>query len=349
VTGAAPRIAVTGASGYVAAHVVRELLARGYRVRGSVRGDPAAERFAFLRALPGADARLELVAADLQEGGDWPRVVAGCAAVVHAASPFRIDVADPRRDLIDPAVEGTRHVLLAAAHAGVRRVALTSSFAAVTDQPLPGKVFDESDWNTRSSAERNPYYASKAAAERAAWTLAERHGGGFEVVALNPALVLGPSLGPALSTSPRLVADVLAGAHPAVLPLNWLVVDVREVAHAHVEALERADARGRYILAGAELTAAELVALLREAGLGARYRLPRLALSGPVGTAIAKLAAATQPAGTRSFLRTHLGVPLRADGSRAERELGVRYRPLRETVLDTVADLERWGHLRPRA
>lgn len=341
-------ILVTGAGGYVAAHVVRALLERGRHVRGSVRGDPTDPRHDHLRALPGAAERLELVAADLNADAGWADAVAGCAAVVHAASPYALDVADPQRDLIEPAVAGTRRVVAAAIAAGVPRVVLTSSFAAVTDQPLPGKVFTEADWNERSSATRNPYYASKAAAERAAWALAEGAGDGFRLVALNPALVLGPALGPAVNTSTEVLRMLLDGSTPVVLPLNWLVVDVRDVADAHVAAVERAAAAGRHVLAGAAVSMRELVEVLRSEGWDRRHRLPRVVLGGPFGAALGRLVAGTRPPGTRSYLRTHLGVPLQADGSHAERALGVRYRPWTETVLETVVDLERRGHLTPR-
>jgi dihydroflavonol-4-reductase len=342
-------VCVTGAAGFVAAHVVKELLERGYRVRGTVRGNVSERRYAPLRALPGAAERLILGSTDLRDETAWLDVLRGCDTLVHTASPFVLDVADPERDLIAPAVAGTRNVLEAARRAGVGRAVLTSSLAAVTDEPVPGKTFTEDDWNERSTAVRNPYYASKVAAERVAWAIAEAADTPFELVSLNPAFVLGPSIGPALNTSRAVVRDVLSGATPVLVDLNWLVTDVRDVALAHVAALELSEASGRFICAGESLDMVGLARLLRDTGLADGYELPWLRLTGPLGTAIARLAARTRPAGTRSYLLTHLGRTLRADGSRVTRELGVAYRDVATTLRDTVVDLERWGHLQRRS
>lgn len=339
-------VLVTGASGFIAAHVVRELLERGYRVRGSVRGNPSERRHEALTTLPGAAERLTLHRADLLDAEPWASLVRGCDAVVHAASPYTLDVRDPKRDLIDPAVAGTRHVLEAAQRAGVPRVVVTSSMAAVTDEPEPGRVYSERDWNERSNAERNPYYASKAAAERAAWAIAAIAGESLRVVSVNPALVLGPSIGPGLNTSNAVVRDLMHGVSPALVDLQWLTVDVRDVALVHVAALELGEATGRYLTAGESLSMARMARELRALGLAEGYRVPRMRLTGRVGNAMARLYARTQPPGRRSYLLTHLGRTLQADTSRVTRELGVAYRGVRETLRDTVLDMERWGHLR---
>jgi dihydroflavonol-4-reductase len=339
-------VCVTGAGGFIAAHVVRELLERGYAVRGTVRGNPSERRYAVLRALEGASERLSLRQIELLDRAGWATAVLGCDAVIHCASPYRLDVRDPERELITPAVGGTRNVIEAATAVGVPRVVITSSLAAVTDEPVPGRVFTESDWNDRSSAERNPYYASKAAAERAAWDLEAQAGPGFRLVAIVPAFVLGPSIGPALNLSAEVVRDLLAGATPALVDLNWLVTDVRDVALAHVAAMELEAATGRYLCAGESVSMVRMAQILREEGLADGYRLPRLRLTGRFGTALALMLARTRPPGMRAYLETHLGKTLRADASRVTRELGVGYRPVRQTLRDTVADLERWGHLR---
>jgi dihydroflavonol-4-reductase len=336
---------VTGASGFVAAHVVRVLLERGWRVRGTVRGDPDDARHDALRALPGASERLTLHEADLLSEGAFDAVMDGCVGAVHAASPYRLDVEDPRRDLLAPALFGTDNVLRAARATGVGRVVLTSSVAAVTDQPEPERIYDASDWNERSSLTRNPYHFSKVSAERAAWAFAEEAGTAFELVTVNPGLVIGPSIGSGLNASNAIVRSLLDGDYPAVVDLSWVVVDVRDVALVHVEALERPEAQGRYLCGAATVTMPEMVALLRDAGYEAARRLARRDLSGPVGTALARLLALTRPAGTRRYVLTHLGRPLRLDASRVRTELGIEFRPWRETVLDAVTDLRRWGHL----
>src|SRR5688572_25510098 len=144
-------ICVTGASGFVAAHVIRELLERGRTVRGTVRSVEDLAKYDYLTSLPGAAERLTLVPAELLAEGSYDGACAGCDAVIHTASPYVVDVKDPQRDLVDPAVEGTLNVLRSAARARVRRVVLTSSMAAISDEPVPGKVFTEDDWNEKSS------------------------------------------------------------------------------------------------------------------------------------------------------------------------------------------------------
>jgi dihydroflavonol-4-reductase len=337
-------VCVTGASGFIGAHVVRELLLRGWRVRGTVRGDPTDRRHDALRALPRAAERLTLHEADLLHEGSFDAVVADCDGVIHAASPYRLDVEDARRDLLEPAVEGTRHVLRAAREASVARFVLTSSIAAITDEPQPDHVYDERDWNDRSSLTRNPYHFSKVSAERAAWSFVDATAG-FSLVAIHPTFVIGPSLGPSLNTSSEVLRDLLSGAYPAVVDLSWVVADVRDVALAHVAALERPEASGRYLCGAATVTMPEMVGLLRDAGYEAARRLARRDLSGPVGTVLARLLTLTRSKGTRSYLRTHLGRPLRIDAGRARQELGIDFRPWQETVLDTAADLQRWGHI----
>lgn len=343
-----PTVLVTGASGFIAAHVVRELLSRGYRVRGSVRGNLSEPRFEPLRSLPGAKERLTLHVADLMDETAWPRLVAGCDAVLHTASPFVLDAPDPKRDLIDTAVAGTRHVIGAAVAAEVPRVVVTSSLAAVTDEPVTGHVFTEADWNERSTVARNPYFASKVAAERAAWDLVPE-GHGTRLVSINPGTVIGPSLGPSLNTAnASTVRDLLSGGYPMIVNLEWPLVDVRDVALAHVAALELTEAHGRYLCVATSLTMKATADLLREDGLADGYRVPRLWLRGRVGDAVALAYASTRLPGLRSYVRTHIGRSFRVDGSRVTRELGVGYRDVRVTLRDTVKDLERWGHLRRR-
>lgn len=236
-----------------------------------------------------------------------------------------MNVKDAQRDLVDPAVQGTLSMLrAAAAHPRVKRMVLTSSMAAITDSP-DGCVLTDADWNTRSSLTRNPYYYSKTRAERAAWDFMAREKPGFDLVVINPFLVIGPS------------------HSAAIMALTWGFVDVHDVAAAHLAAAERVAARGRYLCVAENRSMAQTVALLRSAGLGAR--LPRIDLSGPIGTALMKLASLGQPAGVGSYLRSHLGRVPQYDASRVPRELGVAYRPVDDTLRDTLADLTRWGHL----
>lgn len=344
-------VCVTGASGFIASQLVADLLAGGYRVRGTVRDASAAGKYEMLTSLPGAGERLELVSADLLAPDTFRAAVAGCEVVMHTASPYVLDVKDPQRDLVDPAVQGTHAVLDAcAAVGGVKRVVLTSSMAAVTDEP-DDRVLTEDDWNDKSSLERNPYYYSKTLAERAAWTFVDERAPGFDLVVINPFMVIGPSLIPALNQSNKVLSDMLTGGFPGIINIAWGFVDVRDVSRAHVLAMENPEARGRYLCANATLTMRQVVDLLRERGYG-DYKLPRLGLDSSFGNAMARLGALFQPKGTRSYIRTHLGRVPKFDNGKIRRELGLELHPLADTIVDAVEDMIRWGHIpatRPRA
>jgi dihydroflavonol-4-reductase len=341
-------VCVTGAGGFIASQIVKDLLGAGYRVRGTVRNPKKTESVQHLTALPGAAERLELVAADLLEPASFDAAVAGCAYVMHTASPYVLDVKDPQKDLVDPAVEGTRAVLAAAQRAGgVERVVLTSSMAAITDEPDEQHRLTEADWNEKSSLSRNPYYYSKVLAEKEGWRFVEAEQPGFDLVVINPFLVIGPSLTPAVNTSNQLFVDLLSGTYPGIMTITWGFVDVRDVAKAHIKAMETPGAQGRYICAGETVSMRDVVALLAENGFD-EHELPRRGLDCALGDFAIKLGSYFQPKGVGSYLRTHVGRTPNYDTSKIQRELGLAFTPVKTTILDTLADLERWGHL-PKA
>lgn len=347
-------VCVTGASGFIASHIVRQLLDAGYRVRGTVRDaspDTVAEKYGFLTELPGASGqmgRLDLVSADLMEPDSFVAAVAGCEHVLHTASPYEMDVDDPMNDLVLPAVRGTRGVLEAcAASDSVTRVVLTSSVAAITDEPEPGHVLTEDDWNDRSSVDRNPYYFSKVQAERTAWKFMDDRPREFDLVVINPFLVLGPSLTPSLNTSNQILVDLVHGVYPGILSLTFGAVDVRDVARAHILAMETPDASGRYLTAAELLPMRELVDLMTRLGYDEGTKLPHRSMDSPLGDLIVRLASHFQPKGTGTYIRTHLGRIPEFDNSKIRHDLGLRFRPMDVTVAETLADLVRWGHLEP--
>lgn len=338
-------IAVTGATGFIASHTIALLLEAGHRVRGTVRSLARPDAHAFLTGLPGAAERLTLVEADLLDPSSFDAAVAGCDTMLHMASPYVMTVADAQRDLVDPAVQGTLHVLRACARAAsVRRVVVTSSMAAVTDEPDKSVLLTEANWNTTSSLTRNPYYFSKAEAERAAWSFVEGEKPAFDLVAINPFVVIGPSLTPQLNTSNAIIVDLLAGKYPGIIDLTWGMVDVRDVALAHLRAVETPAASGRYLCAGDTVTMREVVGLLRGLDVPGQ-RLPSLSLDNPVGSLLVRLMSYTQPGGVGSYLRSHVGRAPRYDTARIRRDLGISFRDIRQSIVDTVADMTRWGHV----
>ena len=334
-------VVVTGASGFVGSAIVRELLDHGYRVRGTVRSPDRVRSEGHLTALPGSD-RLDLIAADLNQPGSFDPAMDGVEHVIHAASPYVVSVDDPQRDLVDPALNGTLSVLESAAAAGrVRRIVVTSSFAAVTDEPA-GR-FDETIWNDSSSLRRNPYYYAKTVAERAAWAFAASHPA-IRVVVINPTLVIGTSLVPALNESNGVLAGYTTRQYPGILSLCYGLVDVRDVAKAHRLALETDAASGRYLCTAGVWSMRQIVEVARTSDLNLA-RLPSIPLDNTVGTFLVKAAAALQHPGARSYLRTNIGREFEIDTSKIKAELGMSFRPVEEAILDTYRDLRRWGHI----
>ncbi|MCC6927063.1 NAD-dependent epimerase/dehydratase family protein [Novosphingobium sp.] len=338
----AQRILVSGASGFIASHTVAKLLRAGYSVRGTVRDPQKSAAVDFLRTLPGAE-RLELVAADLSDENAFHAHAADVDFVLHMASPYVLDVENPQRDLVDPAVNGTLAMLeAAAASTQVRRVVVTSSMAAITDEP-DGRILTEADWNTKSSLSRNPYYFSKVEAERAAWTFMERRNPDFDLISINPFMVAGPALNSSINTTNQLFVDLAKGSYPALMALEWGFVDVRDVALAHIRAMEAPAASGRYICAAENMNMSELVRTLAAAGIGGK--LPKIDLSGQFGTAVMRFAARFQPPGVGSYLRTHLGRVPRFDNAKIRRDLGVAFRPVAKTISETARNLISLGHV----
>ena len=339
-------VCVTGASGFVASQIVKDLLLRGYRVRGTVRRPPHTGNYDFLTELEGAQERLQLFQANLLEPETFEAAVEGCEVVMHTASPYQLTVEDPQRDLVDPAVKGTRGVLEAVKKmGGVKRVVLTSSMAAITDEPDSDKVLTEEDWNEKSSLERNPYYYSKTLAERAAWEFVENQEVEFDLVVINPFLVIGPSLTSSLNTSNKVFLDLLNGGTPALVQVAWGLVDVRDVATAHRLAMEVESASGRYLCANVTLKMREVVDRFKDMGYG-RFKLPKLGLDSSFGSKLVLATSFIYPRGTRSYLKTNLGRVPKFDNSKIQKELGLEFRSIDETLKDTVEDLLQWEHLK---
>ncbi|CAL1409640.1 unnamed protein product [Linum trigynum] len=250
-TGSGKTVCVTGASGYIASWLVKLLLSRGYTVKASVRDPNDPRKTEHLRALDGASERLQLFKANLLEEGSFDSVVQGCDGVFHTASPFYHDVQDPQKELIDPAVKGTLNVLNSCAKTpSIKRVVLTSSIAAVAynGKPRTPEVVVDETWFSNPDFCRETklwYVVSKTLAEDAAWKLAKEKG--MDLVAINPAMVIGPLLQPTLNTSAAAVLSIMKGAQTFPnATFGW--VHVKDVAEAHIKAFEIPSANGRYCL-----------------------------------------------------------------------------------------------------
>ena len=257
---------VTGGSGFIGSYCILDLLRAGYRVRTTVRSP---DREATVRELLGAESAeaLSFATADLTADAGWPDAVSGCDFVLHVASPFPLGPPKHEDDLIVPAREGALRVLGAARDAGVKRVVMTSSFAAIGYGTSPRDTpFSEEDWTNPDGEDVSAYAKSKTLAERAAWDFIAREGGGLELSVVNPVGVFGPVLGSDFSTSLQLVKRLLDGAMPGIPRVAFGIVDVRDVADLHRRAMTDPAAAGERFLAvaGQFMTVAEIAALLRE-------------------------------------------------------------------------------------
>jgi len=222
-------VCVTGATGFVASHIIKQLLQKGYNVRGTVRSLKQKDKNQFLLDME-PKGLLELVEANLLEAHSFDNAVDGCEFVIHTASPYALDVKDPQKELVDPAVKGTLNVLESCQRSStVKKVVLTSSVAAITDEPMKGHVYTEADWNRTSSLTRNPYYYSKVLAEEAAWNFVKQSGVRFKLVVINPFVVLGPELNSfSVNASNAIIQSLLSGKYPGIMKLCWGFVDVRD-------------------------------------------------------------------------------------------------------------------------
>jgi dihydroflavonol-4-reductase len=268
----ADRVLVTGATGFIAQHCLLQLLEAGYDVRGTARGgNRTAEVSAILspHLSDAARARLdgfEVVAADLTSDECWASAVAGCRYVMHVASPLPRDAVKDENELIVPARDGTLRVLRAANDAGVERVVLTSSISAIIYGNDRSRTFTEEDWSNLAGERIGAYDKSKTIAERAAWQYMEsvKATSSMQLAVVNPGLVLGPLLSSDWGTSGEMVKRILSHQVPAIPNINFATVDVRDVASAHVRAMEIPEAAGqRFLCAEANHSMMEMAKILK--------------------------------------------------------------------------------------
>jgi nucleoside-diphosphate-sugar epimerase len=340
-------VLVTGGSGFVGSHCILQLLAAGYGVRTTVRN---LKREGDVRAMlkeggaaPGD--RLSVVAADLEKDAGWAEAVAGCEYVLHVASPFPETIPKHEDELIVPAREGALRVLRAARDAGVKRVVLTSSFAAIgyghAPQSEPFK-FNETSWTDPNGEGVEAYAKSKTLAERAAWDFVEREGGGLELAVVNPVGVFGPVLGPDYSTSILVVQRMMDGAIPGLPRLHFGAVDVRDVADLHLRAMKDPAAKGERFLAvaGDFMSMREIAQVLKRRMGAAAKRVPTRQLPNwMVRLASLRDAAVKQ-------IIPELGKVKNATSEKAQRVLGWAPRSAEEAIVATAESLVRLGLLR---
>jgi len=256
-------VAVTGASGYLGSWCIKYLVKNGYQARGTVR---SLKNPAKVQHLMDMEEPVQLFEADLLKEGSFDACFKGCEAVLHVASPFQLNVDNPQKDLVEPAVKGTLNVLEACKKVGVKRVVLTSSCAAITCQTqmenpeaFKNKVWTEKDWNEKSTLEKGPYRLSKYLAEKSAWDFCEKNG--ITLTTICPNFIVGPPLSTRLdSVSVKLFMLFLKGAfvEEGLSNAAFGCVDVRTVAEAHVRSLETKKAENERFLVGGRVSRSHL-------------------------------------------------------------------------------------------
>ena len=272
------RVLVTGGTGFVGAHCLVQLLAAGHETRATLRDlKRESEVRAMLRQGGAGEVgeRLTLAQANLSADAGWADAAAGCDYVLHVASPFPSTVPKDENELIGPARNGALCVLKAARNAGVKRVVMTSSFVAIGYGAPKDRtaVFTERDWSNLDDPTVQAYPKSKTIAERAAWDFIAREGGELELAVVNPVLILGPVLGPDVSSSIVLVKRLMDGAMPGCPDISFGGVDVRDVADLHLRAMINPAARGeRFIATSGDFATIRQFAQMLKDGLGPAAR-----------------------------------------------------------------------------
>ncbi|KAI5595820.1 hypothetical protein POPTR_003G181400v4 [Populus trichocarpa] len=316
-SGQGQTICVTGAGGFIASWMVKLLLDKGYTVRGTAR-NPADPKNSHLRGLEGAEERLTLCKADLLDYESLKEAIQGCDGVFHTASP----VTDDPEEMVEPAVNGTKNVIIAAAEAKVRRVVFTSSIGAVYMDPNKGPdvVIDESCWSDLEFCKntKNWYCYGKAVAEQAAWDMAKEKG--VDLVVVNPVLVLGPLLQPTVNASITHILKYLTGSAKTYANSVQAYVHVRDVALAHILVFETPSASGRYLCSESVLHRGEVVEIL--AKFFPEYPIPTKC----------------------SDEKNPRKQPYKFSNQKL-RDLGFEFTPVKQCLYETVKSLQEKGHL----
>lgn len=335
-------ILVTGGTGYIGSWVVKDLLEKGKTVRLTVRDKSKTSKFRHLSEFANqSSGALEIWEADLLKYGSFDEAAKGAEAIIHVASPFIIKVKDAQKELVDPAVNGTKNVLNAATLSGtVQKIVLTSSLASILGDSIDMQKqglseFTEAHWNTSSSLTHQPYSFSKVSAEKAAWEKANAQKI-WELVVINPGFVLGPSLTKTSdSESIKIMQDMLKGKFRTGAPDLWFgMVDVRDVAKAHILALESEKANGRHITCNGEMNFLHIANSI-EKSFPKKYKLPKkLAPKGLL------MWMGWMFGVTRAFVKNNIGYPIQFNNSKIKNELKMEFRDIDLTIKDMVDQLE---------
>ncbi len=324
------RVLVTGGSGYIAGFVIRQLVAEGWQVNTTVRS--LTREAELRRVLAVDDAALRFFAADLTRDEGWAEAVAGCSHVAHVASPLPMGAVRHEDDLIVPARDGALRALKFAHAAGVKRLVMTSSVAAIAyGHGKTSARYTEADWTRVDGPQVTAYAKSKTIAERAARDWMAANGAGMEYVSVNPSAVLGPVMSADFSGSIEIITRLLSGSMPGLPDFGFGVVDVRDVADLHVRCLTAEGIDGeRFIASGPFLMMRDVAATLRERLGREAHKVPTRGLP----SFVLRLASVFDP--TLRMVTGELGKQRITLSEHAGARLGWYPRPAADTIADTA-------------
>ncbi|WP_421792696.1 NAD-dependent epimerase/dehydratase family protein [Hyphobacterium sp.] len=339
------KVLVTGISGFIAKHVALQLLQGGHEVVGTVRDTAKSDPVKETLVRHGADHnKISFVEADLTGDDGWAEAVAGCDYVQHLASPFPMEQPRDREALVPAAKEGVLRVTNAALDAGVKRIVVTSSLAAVMYHPKFKGNFTAGpeDWTDPEWKAISPYIVSKTRAELALWELLDQREARDKATVINPGLVLGPALDERIGTSLSVVELLLKAAYPASPPICFPTVDVRDLAALHVAAMESPNTAGLRLLAAADTLS------MQETALVLRDAFPAFAKKIPTGELPAWLVRfmANFDRSLRS-VTSDLGRRRNANTAYVTEKTGIAFRPAREAVIAAAESLIEFGVVEP--
>jgi len=329
-------VTVTGASGFIGSHIVANLLARGRAVRATVRDSSDSIRVDHLKALAIAEGgSLEIVEMDLFDAASVNASVAGCTDLIHTAAAVRISAKDPQRQIVDPSVIGTQNVVAAIDAAGtVERFVHTSSTAAI--RPMrwrDGETLTTETWADDATLDGNPYGLAKVEGERVVrnWHAASDPQTRPRMVTIHPSVVFGPPMSKIhLRGSLAFVMALVRREFPVVLPMQVNIVDVRDVAEAHVRALTQGEDAGRYLTVSGDMQFKDISLALRKAH--PELKTPTFTLPYPAALVVSIFHKRLSLAWARQHLRRRLYW----DATPAERDLGMTWRAPQEALLDSM-------------
>lgn len=330
------KVLVTGATGFIGLHCIHQLLNQGYAVNGSLRSPKRKDE--IIEALKNKNTPIEnlnLFVFNLTEDNGWDEGMQGCDYLLHIASPLSVKAYDDDF-FVKPAVAGVKRAFKFAKKHNIKKVVLTSSVAAIIETDEEKEYFDENDWSDINCREISSYAKSKTMAERAAWDFIKEHQNPFELAVINPALVTGPSLTEDLGESNKAIEMVVTGKMPVAIPMNFGFVDVRDVATAHILAMQNESSNGeRFALSEKDLSYKEIAKILRDNGF---KKAPRISVPIWIAKFLAnfnkELKIAVPFMGkTRSLSKT----------SKAKDVLGWDPRPAEESIIDVANQIKEMG------